>query len=86
MTISFDIWGMQPDPTILIDMVNTRMPFGKFKGRLVCDLPIEYLIWLKKRDGFPKGRLGELMANVYEMKYNDLYGLIAELKRRYSNS
>ena len=72
-----------PDPTILVDIVNWRMPYGRFKDRLVCDLPIEYLIWMKQRGGFPKGRLGVLLAEVYEMKYNDLYDLIGELKKRY---
>ena len=76
---------MKPDPTILVDMVNTRMPFGKYKGRLVCDLPLEYLLWMKERE-FPKGRLGVLMANVCEMKYNDLYDLIANLKQHYRKS
>lgn len=76
---------MQTDPSILIEIVNVRMPFGKFKGRLVCDLPIEYLLWMKDR-GFPKGRLGELMANVCEMKYNDLYDLIRTLKCKYGKS
>ena len=64
-------------------MVNWEMPFGRFKGRLICDLPIEYLIWIREKGGFPKGRLGVLMAEVYEMKYNDLYDLIRELKKRY---
>ena len=70
------------DPSILIDMVNWRMPFGRFKGRLICDLPIEYLLWMKER-GFPEGRLGVLMANVCEMKYNDLYDLISNIKHNY---
>jgi uncharacterized protein (DUF3820 family) len=76
---------MQTDPSILIEIVNVRMPFGKFKGRLICDLPIEYLLWMRDR-GFPKGRLGELMANVCEMKYNDLYDLIRTLKYKYGKS
>ena len=66
-------------------MVNTRMPFGKYKGRLISDLPLEYLLWMKER-GFPGGRLGALMANVCEMKYNDLYQMIKDLKNRYHTS
>ena len=71
------------DPSILIDIVNVSMPYGKFKGKLICDLPIEYLIWMKQKEAMPKGRLGQLMEEVYEMKYNDLYNLIWELKKRY---
>lgn len=76
---------MKTDPSILIEIVNVRMPFGKFQGKLICDLPIEYLLWMRDR-GFPNGRLGELMANVCEMKYNDLYDLIRTLKYKYSKS
>lgn len=73
-----------PDSKILIDIVNWKMPYGKFKGRLICDLPVEYLIWLKQKEALPDGRLGVLLSEVYEMKYNDLYDLLRELKVRYN--
>lgn len=59
---------------LLAEIGKTRMPFGKFgikayppAGVPIMDLPIEYLAWFKDR-GFPKGRLGELLAQVYEIK------------------
>lgn len=58
------------------------MPYGRFKGRKICDLPEEYLLWMKNK-GMPKGRLGELMENVLEMKVNGLYTIIQGLKERY---
>ncbi len=60
--------------TLLGAIGKTRMPFGKYgpaavppHGMPIHDLPIEYLVWFKER-GFPKGRLGELMAVVCEIK------------------
>jgi uncharacterized protein (DUF3820 family) len=59
---------------LLLEIGNTRMPFGKFgirerppSGVPIMDLPMEYLAWFKER-GFPKGRLGELMEQVWEIK------------------
>ncbi|AJQ95136.1 hypothetical protein YC6258_03100 [Gynuella sunshinyii YC6258] len=48
------------DPENLIKLVRVQMPFGKYSGRLIADLPEEYLLWFEKKD-FPKGQLGELM-------------------------
>ena len=42
-------------PEILVDLANARMPFGKYQGRILCDLPQPYLVWLAKK-GFPKGQ------------------------------
>lgn len=49
------------------DLTVYRMPFGKYKDRLLVSLPDEYLMWFKEK-GFPTGRLGELMVFVYEVK------------------
>ena len=49
------------------DLSVYEMPFGKYKGRLLVSLPDEYLMWFKEQ-GFPTGRLGELMTFVYEVK------------------
>ena len=57
------------------------MPFGKYKGRVLIDLPEAYLLWFEK-EGFPKGRLGELLGLTLEIKRNGLGGLIQPLKNR----
>lgn len=55
----------------LVRAINQRMPFGKFEGTHLIDLPEPYLVWFKQQ-GFPQGRLGEQMALVYEIKLNGL--------------
>ena len=74
---------MSPNPAILKQIVTVKMPFGKFSGRLLCDLPIEYLEWFKRKGGFPKGKLGIQLDTVYEIKLNGLEEIIRELKRRF---
>ena len=69
-----------PDPQILLQIVRTRMPFGKYKDKLVCDLPVSYLEWFA-REGFPKGKLGVLLQTVYEIRINGLGELLERLKR-----
>jgi uncharacterized protein (DUF3820 family) len=62
----------------LIKIANTRMPFGRFKGRTLINLPEEYLLWFVDR-GFPTGKLGELMQMTLEIKINGLESLIYPL-------
>ncbi len=64
---------------ILVQLVNTRMPFGKYKGTLLCDLPVSYLEWFQ-REGFPAGKLGMQLATMYEIKLNGLEKLLVPLK------
>ncbi|MFN3404820.1 MAG: DUF3820 family protein [Cytophagaceae bacterium] len=70
-----------PDPQILIELVTMKMPFGKYKGTLLCNLPVSYLEWFK-REGFPQGKLGMLLATIYEIKINGLEDLLKPLKKR----
>jgi len=56
------------------------MPFGKYKGRKICDLPISYLEWFK-REGFPKGKIGVLLETMYEIRLNGLEKLLEPLKQ-----
>lgn len=70
-----------PDPTILLSLVKNEMPFGKFKGRLLCDLPVSYLEWFA-REGFPQGRLGMQLQTIYEIKLNGLEDLLKPLKNK----
>ena len=69
-----------PDPEMLKSLVTTRMPFGKYKGSLVCDLPDHYLEWFA-RQGFPPGKLGMQLSTVFEIKQNGLQEIIIGLKR-----
>lgn len=70
---------MLPQQEILLDLVQTPMPFGKYKGILICNLPVAYLEWFQRK-GFPKGRLGLLLATMYEIKLNGLDYLLQPLK------
>ena len=69
-----------PDPTILLDIVKTPMPFGKYKGTLICDLPVFYLEWFA-RQGFPSGKLGVLLETIFVIKTNGLEQLLTPLKK-----
>lgn len=60
-----------PDPTVLLELAKMKMPFGKYKGRLLIDLPEPYVVWFHQK-GFPKGKLGEMLQTVYEIKRNGL--------------
>lgn len=68
-------------PELLLEIVRMKMPFGKYKNTLLCDLPDSYLEWFLRKDGFPKGKLGQLMATVYEIKLNGLEEMFVELKK-----
>jgi len=63
-----------------MQLVEMKMPFGKFKGRLLCDLPEPYLVWFKQQ-GFPDGKLGMLLESLYEIKLNGLEYLLDQLKK-----
>ena len=69
-----------PDRNLLIQLVSMEMPFGKYKGVLLCDLPVSYLEWLQRK-GFPKGKLGILLSTIYEIKLNGLDNLLKPLKQ-----
>jgi uncharacterized protein len=68
-----------PDPGVLLKIARTKMPFGKYSGRRLVDLPEPYLVWLANK-GFPKGDLGRLLGLVYEIKVNDLEYLFKPLR------
>ena len=69
----------QPDKEILLSLVSMKMPFGKYKGTLICDLPVYYLEWLKKK-GFPAGKMGMLLSTTYEIKINGVGKILALVK------
>lgn len=72
--------SLQPNPELLLDLVNMKMPFGKYKGTVLCNLPVSYLEWFQ-REGFPKGKLGMLLGTMYEIKSNGLEKLLDPLKK-----
>jgi len=71
---------LQPDPNFLIQLANTKMPFGKYKGVFLIDLPEHYLVWYRNK-GFPKGKLGQFMESAFEIRRNGLEKLIYKLKK-----
>jgi len=68
-----------PDPAVLLKLAKTRMPFGKYEGRLLIDLPGPYVIWFAKK-GFPEGELGRMLKILYEVKMNGLEYLFKPLR------
>ena len=71
--------AMFTDKEYLVTIVRTRMPFGKYKGRLLIDLPEAYIVWFAQQ-GFPKGELGNMLECVYEIKLNGLEYLLNPLR------
>ena len=70
---------LTPDPKFLFEVAETRMPFGKYKGRLLIDLPEPYVVWLRQK-GFPHGNLGKQLETVYVIKANGLEHLFDPLR------
>lgn len=70
------------NPAILEQLISTPMPYGKFKGRPICDLPEPYLVWMSQK-GFPNGKLGQLLGTIYEIKLNGLEYLLKPLRKGY---
>lgn len=69
------------DKQQLVDIANTIMPFGKYQGRALIDLPEPYLLWFARQGEFPAGQLGELMQLTLAIKIEGLEGLVKPLKR-----
>lgn len=66
----------------LIKLAHTKMPFGKYEGRFLIDLPEYYIVWYQRK-GFPKSSLGTQLQLVYELKLNGLEDLIRNIKQKY---
>ena len=69
--------GLRPE--ILQEICVVKMPFGKYKGKILADLPINYLEWFH-RQGMPKGKLGMQLSTIYEIKINGLTELLRPLR------
>ena len=70
---------VEPDHEALVQIARMRMPFGRYQGTRLIDLPEPYVVWFRKQ-GFPRGRLGMLLATLYEIKANGLEPLLASLR------
>ena len=68
------------DNKVLLDLVSTSMPYGKYKGRKICDIPEHYLVWYHSK-GFPEGKLGMLLNTMYEIRLNGLEYLLTPLRK-----
>ena len=69
------------DPEAIRRLANAKMPFGKYAGFLLLDLPEPYLIWFARK-GYPQGELGRQLAAIYSIKENGLEDLLRPLVRR----
>lgn len=68
------------NPEILTELVTFKMPFGKYKDVLIADLPVSYLEWYANK-GFPAGKMGMMLATIYEIKLNGLEYLLKPLRK-----
>lgn len=73
---------MQPDSKILIELVQSKMPFGKYKGHFLYQIPEHYLLWMSGK-GFPKGKLGQQMAVMLEIRVNGLEYLLKPIIEKF---
>ena len=71
------------DRQFLIDLAKMKMPFGKYKGRFLIDLPEHYIVWSKTK-GFPAGKLGKQMELVYELQLNGLEDIVRRIQRDFT--
>lgn len=70
------------NPQILLEICEVKIPFGKYKGTILADLPISYLEWFMRNGGFPNGKLGMQLSTIYEIKLNGLTELLIPLRNK----
>jgi uncharacterized protein (DUF3820 family) len=68
------------NPEILLELVSFKMPYGKYKDKIIADLPEHYLVWYHTK-GFPNGKLGMMLQTMYEIKLNGLDYLLKPLRK-----
>jgi uncharacterized protein (DUF3820 family) len=73
---------LNPNPENLIELAHYKMPFGKYKNFDLIDIPEYYYVWFKQK-GFPEGKLGAMMEQMYEIKLNGLEELIYNIRKKY---
>jgi uncharacterized protein (DUF3820 family) len=72
----------QMKPEVLLELVTMKMPFGKYRGITLCDLPVSYLEWFVRKGGFPRGKLGFMLGALHEIKLNGLEYLLEPLRKK----
>lgn len=73
---------IEPDKEKLLELAHYRMPFGKYKDRYLVDLPLAYLVWFRQK-GFPKGKLGEHLITMLDVKDNGLEPMIRKIQKEF---
>lgn len=71
---------MEGDKKALIELAHYKMPFGKYKGSYLIDIPEYYFTWFKQK-GFPQGKLGVMMTQMHDIKINGLDEIIRKIKQ-----
>ena len=71
---------IKPDTNALVELAHAKMYFGKYKDRYLSDLPEFYLIWFRQK-GFPKGKLGDQLQQVLDLKVNGMEGILSKIRR-----
>ena len=66
----------------LIQLVQAKMPFGKYNDWYITDIPVHYLEWFQRK-GFPEGQLGQYLSTMYEIKTNGIEEVLAPIKKKY---
>ncbi len=73
---------LHPDKKQLLELVHYRMPYGKYKGRYLLDLPLAYLDWFNRK-GFPPGKLGGFLELMFTVKDNGLEPMLRRLQKEF---
>lgn len=73
---------VSPDHQKLLELAHYKMPFGKYKDQYLVDLPLPYLVWFRQK-GFPKGKLGEHLTTMLDIKDNGLESIIKKIQKEF---
>ena len=74
--------SITPNHKALLELAHAKMHFGKYKGSYLSDIPEYYLVWYRQK-GFPEGKLGRQMSEVFELKVNGMEGLLRDIRRKF---
>ncbi|GGW95179.1 DUF3820 family protein [Salegentibacter mishustinae] len=74
--------NIQPNHKALLELAHAKMHFGKYKGYFLSDIPEYYLVWYRQK-GFPEGKLGQQMSEVFELKLNGMEQLLRDIRRKF---